>query len=62
MLAAISESKPDTVYVFEVWTSEAEWKQARSSDAISAWSKGMPALVAEWVPSTKLDSIGDKGI
>jgi quinol monooxygenase YgiN len=62
MLAGISVSEPDVVYVFEVWSSEADWKRARASDAVTAWSKGMPKLVAEWPPSTALDSIGGKGI
>lgn len=62
MLAGTSVSEPDAVYVFEVWSSEAEWKQARASDAVTAWSKGMPALVAEWPNSVRLESIGGKGI
>jgi quinol monooxygenase YgiN len=62
MLAGMSASEPDTVYVFEVWSSEAEWQHARASDAITAWSKGMPALVAEWPNSIRLDSIGGKGV
>jgi quinol monooxygenase YgiN len=62
MLAGISVSEPDTVYVFEVWSSEADWKQARASEAISAWSKDMPDLVAERPNSITLDAIGGKGI
>ena len=62
MLAGKSASEPDTVYVFEVWSSEAEWEQARTSDAITAWSKEMPNLVAEWPNSIRLDSVGGKGI
>jgi quinol monooxygenase YgiN len=62
MLAGISVSEPDAVYVFEVWSSEAEWKQARASDAVTAWSNGMPELVAEWPGSIRFDSIGGKGI
>jgi len=62
MLAGISTSEPDAVYVFEVWSSEKEWEQARASDAITKWSKGMPELVAEWPNSITLDSIGGKGI
>jgi quinol monooxygenase YgiN len=62
MLAGISASEPDTVYVFEVWSSEASWEHARASDEIAAWSKEMPQLVAEWPASTRLDSIGGKGI
>jgi quinol monooxygenase YgiN len=62
MLAGISASEPDAVYVFEVWSSEAEWKQARASDAITTGSKEMPTLVAEWPQSIRLDSIGGKGL
>jgi quinol monooxygenase YgiN len=62
MLSGISVSEPDAVYVFEVWSSEAEWEQARASDAITAWSKRMPELVAERPNSMRLDSIGGKGI
>lgn len=51
-----------TWYVFEVWSKEAEWQRARTSDAITTWSKGMPALVAEWPKSVQLDSIDGKGI
>jgi quinol monooxygenase YgiN len=62
MLSGISVSEPDAVYVFEVWSSETEWEQARASDAITAWSKGMPELVAELPNSIRLDSIGGKGV
>jgi quinol monooxygenase YgiN len=62
MLTGVSVAEPDVVYVFEVWSSEAEWQRARTSDAITAWSKGMPALVAEWPKSVQLDSIDGKGI
>jgi quinol monooxygenase YgiN len=62
MLAGIAVSEPDAVYVFEVWSGEAEWEQARASDAITAWSKDMPALVAEWPNSVQLHSVGGKGI
>ena len=62
MLAGTSVSEPDAVYVFEVWSSEAEWNKARKSDAITAWSKEMPGLVAKRPTSIRLDSIGGKGI
>jgi quinol monooxygenase YgiN len=62
MLTGSAASEPDAVYVFEVWSSEAEWRRAGESDAITAWSKGMPDLVAEWPGSIRLDSIGGKGI
>lgn len=62
MLVAKDEGEEDTVYVTEVWSSESSWKQARRSDAVTAWSKGIPALVAQWLPSTRLTRVGGKGI
>lgn len=62
MLSGLSASEPDAIYVFEVWSSKAEWNKARESDAISAWSKEMPGLVAKWPTSIRLDSVGGKGI
>jgi quinol monooxygenase YgiN len=62
MLAGMAASEPDVIYVFEVWSGEAEWKQARASDAVTAWSKGMPELVAESSDGIRLGSIGGKGI
>ena len=62
MIAGRSASEEEVVYLIEVWSSEAEWEQARSSDAITAWSRGMPDLVAEPPRSVRLDPIGGKGL
>jgi quinol monooxygenase YgiN len=62
MVAGLSGSEQDVVYLIEAWRSEAEWEEARASDAITAWSKGMPELVAEPPHSIKLDPIGGKGL
>jgi quinol monooxygenase YgiN len=62
MFAGTSASEQDVVYLIEVWSSEVEWEQARSSEAITAWSRGMPELVAEPPHSIRLDSIGGKGL
>ena len=62
MFAGISTSEQDVVYLIEVWSSEAEWEEARASDAIIAWSQGMSELVAEPPHSVQLGSVGGKGI
>ena len=62
MLAGTSASEQDVVYLIEVWTNEAEWNQARASDAIKSWSQGMPDLVAEPPHSVRIDQISGKGI
>jgi quinol monooxygenase YgiN len=43
MRAGMSASEEDVVYLIEVWSSEAEWDRARTSDAITAWSDGCRA-------------------
>ncbi|HLX89332.1 MAG TPA: antibiotic biosynthesis monooxygenase [Acidimicrobiales bacterium] len=62
MLAGVSASEADVVYLFEIWSSEAEWEQARTSDEITAWSRGMPGLVAGPPQSIRLDAVAGKGI
>ena len=62
MLAGRSTSERDVVYLIEVWSSESEWENARTSDAITAWSRGMPDLVSEAPRSTRLDQVGGKGL
>lgn len=62
MLVGKSEADGDVVYVTEVWSSESAWKEARRSKAVTAWARDMPALVAEWPPSTRITEIGGKGI
>jgi quinol monooxygenase YgiN len=62
MIAGKSVTEDDVVYVIEVWASEADWERARSSDEITAWAKGMPALVAEWPKSATFDPAGGKGL
>jgi quinol monooxygenase YgiN len=60
----VSESPVDdsVVYLTEVWTSEGAWERAERSPAISAWAKGMSALVAEEPESIRLAPIGGKGL
>lgn len=62
MLVARSEANENVVYLTEIWSSEATWDEARQSDAITAWAKDMPALVAEPPVSTRFTQIGGKGI
>jgi quinol monooxygenase YgiN len=62
MVAGVSTSEQDVVYLIEVWSSEAEWKQARTSDVITAWSRGMPELVNGPPQSIGLDPVAGKGL
>jgi quinol monooxygenase YgiN len=62
MIAGKSTTEDDVVYVIEVWASEEDWQQARSSDEIAAWAKEMPGLVAQWPKSATFDAAGGKGL
>lgn len=62
MVAAKSRIEPDVVYLFEVWSSEAEWEAARTSPAIARWARDMPPLVAAPPESVRLDSAIGKGL
>ena len=62
MIVSRSPIDPDAVFLTEVWSSESEWDEARSSPAIADWSKEMPSLVAEAPQSVRLDPIGGKGL
>lgn len=62
MLVSRSPVEDDVVYLTEVWSSEADWEQARNSPEISEWAKDMPSLVAEAPQSTPLQLIRGKGL
>jgi quinol monooxygenase YgiN len=62
MFVSTSPSDDDAVYLTEVWASEESWERARRGEAITAWSEGMPALVAGPPESTPLDPVGGKGL
>jgi quinol monooxygenase YgiN len=62
MLVAKSEADDDVVYVIEIWSSESAWDEARHSNAVAAWARDLPELVAESPTSTLLTQIGGKGI
>jgi quinol monooxygenase YgiN len=61
MIVWKSPDDDDVVYLTEVWSSESEWEQARSSPVIAEWARDMPALVAEDPESVRLDPVGGKG-
>ena len=62
MFAGISSTEGDVVHLVEVWSSEAEWEDARTSDEITAWAAEMPALVAAPPQSERFDPAGGKGL
>jgi quinol monooxygenase YgiN len=62
MLVSVSPDEEGVVYLTEVWASRETWERARDSDAIAAWSEGMPALVASSPETTPLAPIGGKGL
>jgi quinol monooxygenase YgiN len=61
MIVCKSPMDAHVVYVAEVWSSEAEWEEARSSPVIAEWAKDIPTLVAEAPQSVRLDPVGRKG-
>ncbi|MGO9457313.1 MAG: putative quinol monooxygenase [Acidimicrobiales bacterium] len=62
MIVCKSAVDDDVVYLTEVWSSETEWEEARSSPVIAEWAKDMPSLVAEAPRSVRLYPVGGKGL
>jgi quinol monooxygenase YgiN len=62
MIVSRSPVDDDVVFLTEVWSSESEWDEARSSPVIADWAKDMPSLVAEVPQSVRLDPLGGKGL
>jgi quinol monooxygenase YgiN len=62
MIVCRSPADDDVIYLTEVWSSESEWEEARSSPLVAQWAKDMPSLVAEAPQSVRLDPIGGKGL
>jgi quinol monooxygenase YgiN len=62
MIVCRSPVDDDVVSLTEVWSSEAEWEEARNSPVVAEWAKDMPALVAEAPQSVRLDPVGGKGL
>lgn len=62
MLVSKSAEDGDVVYLTEVWSSESEWEEARSSPEIAAWARDMPSIVAETPQSVRLHPLGGKGL
>jgi quinol monooxygenase YgiN len=62
MIAGRSTTEDDVVHLVEVWSSEDEWEQARTSDEIKAWAADMPGLVAAPPESVTFDPAGGKGL
>jgi quinol monooxygenase YgiN len=62
MLVSAAPDSADVVYLTEVWSSEAQWEQVRSSPAVQAWAASMPALVGGPPETTALEVMGGKGV
>jgi quinol monooxygenase YgiN len=62
MIVSRSPVDNDVVFLTEVWSSETDWDNARSSAAIAGWAKDMPSLVAEPPHTVRLDPVGGKGL
>ena len=62
MIVSRSPEEDDVVFLTEVWSSESEWDNARSSPVIAEWAREMPSLVAEPPQSVRLDPLGGKGL
>jgi len=62
MIVSRSPEDDDVVFLTEVWASESEWDNARSSPVIAEWAKDMPTLVAGPPQSVRLDILGGKGL
>ena len=62
MIVCKSPVDDHVIYLTEVWSSEAEWVDARNSPVIAEWAKDIPALVAEDPQSIRLDPVGGKGL
>ena len=62
MIVSRSTADDDVVFLTEVWSSESEWEDARSSPVIAEWAKDMPSLVAGPPDTVRLDPVGGKGL
>jgi quinol monooxygenase YgiN len=62
MIVCKSVVDDDVVYLTEVWSSQAEWDEARMNPLVAEWAKDMPSLVAESPQSVRLDPVGGKGL
>ena len=62
MIVSRSPADDDVVFLTEVWSSEAEWEEARRSPVIAKWAEDMPQLVAEPPDTVRLDPVGGKGL
>jgi quinol monooxygenase YgiN len=62
MIVGTSTTEEDVVYLVEVWASEVEWEDARTSDRVAVWAQGMPDLVAAPPESVRFDPAGGKGL
>jgi len=61
-LVSRSSDDPDVVYITEVWSSEDDWDEARRSEPIAAWAKGMAGMVAGPPESHQFEPVGGKGL
>jgi quinol monooxygenase YgiN len=62
MIVCKSPVDDDVIYLTEVWSSESEWEEARSSPAVARWAEEMPSLVAGPPQSVLLEPVGGKGL
>ena len=62
MMVCKSPVDGDVIYLTEVWSSEAEWEDARSSPVVAGWATDLATLVAEAPQSVRLDPVGGKGL
>jgi quinol monooxygenase YgiN len=62
MVAGRSTTEDNVVHLVEVWASQDEWEQARTSDQIKAWAAEMPGLVAAPPESAMFEPAGGKGL
>jgi quinol monooxygenase YgiN len=56
-LVSTSPDDPDVVFLTEVWTTDADWEQARESPEVKEWAKDMPELVEGPPDTTRLDPV-----
>ena len=61
MFAGRSATEEDVVHLVEVWSSEEDWEQARTSEEIKVWAAEMPCLVAAPPESARFAPSGGKG-
>jgi quinol monooxygenase YgiN len=62
MIVCRSPEDDDVVFLTEVWSTESDWEEARSSPLVAEWAKEMPSLVAQPPQSVRLDPVGGKGL